>query len=128
MVNFVLVESDYDHVPEKLLRAVPGFAESAEFLLVRDNTDLTGVVAAAFARYIVRLTEEAGSSLDDSEITVAYEFLEQLVNSDDTAIVNMISTEMLPLFLDFGAFSAILNRCTPRARRRLEGLERQLLT
>jgi hypothetical protein len=58
----VPVDNAYDAVVPLLKSSVPDFVHSSEYALVADHDDLPGVILAAFARFLIRISNEAAAS------------------------------------------------------------------
>jgi hypothetical protein len=88
MCDFVIRESEYPRVPDFLLAEVDGFANSPEYQALNETERrLPGVVASAFARFLVRLQdpELAESLLDQNAKGLAdsYRAIEKFAGSLD---------------------------------------------
>lgn len=97
--NFTIQNSGYEYVISLLLNKLDSFAVSPEFTqLDEDETKLPGIVLSAFTSYLVRLENYA--NIDETpeeiknEINNCYKVIEELANSEDAGILNLIVTEI----------------------------------
>ena len=90
-MNFVLVPSEREFVPERLRAAVPEFAQSEEYsLLIGNGEDLPGIVLASFASYLLRVaTVEPASDALRRGVEVVGSFW----RSNDCEIVESLEDE-----------------------------------
>jgi len=100
VVNFILREGDYQQLPKRLLRNVPGFEASNAFQVVAADRDLPGVVCAALARYLIAAQRqamtggEAGAELR-RVLRAIYEAIEDLATSEDPETQNVVVVDIL---------------------------------
>ena len=98
MSGFILHDSDYPKIPELLASCVLGFKESPEYEKVRDDLEIPGVVAAAFANYLVRIQERQVSDPNDAGIAAAIssaqEMIESLASSREPSVRTLVTDEI----------------------------------
>lgn len=99
MVNFVLVEGEYDKIPALLKEIVPKVFSSPEGAsLTQTEEKLPGVVCSRLAEYLVRLMEEFNAGTRDAdtknEISKCFSAIERLASSSDPLVQNVVVTEI----------------------------------
>ena len=99
MSNFVLVDSNYDRVPQLICEVVNGFTNSPEYaLLAESEREVPGLVCAALTRFLVRFQVEALlgplSSADSMTLDDCYEAIEMLIALQDARIRTLVEDEI----------------------------------
>ena len=98
-MKFIIKDKVYDRIADYLKNEVGGFSDSSEFRqLDSDDFRLQGVVCAAFAKFWIKIEQNCfrkDCSEDDREkLDDCYRVIEELSNSQDTEVVNMVVTEI----------------------------------
>ena len=91
----ILVDSLYDAVVPFLKAAVPSFPASPEYADVAGNDELAGVVLAAFARFLGRLSRTEGHS---EEVERGIAAVNALHSWDDGLVRTAIRDEFVESF------------------------------
>src|SRR6187200_2995399 len=98
VTDFEIYPREYDRLPEFLVRRVPGFEQSPEYLLVADNFDLPGVIVGALTPFVVRLEKASQSGTLDAagaaSLAGVYQAIEEMAASDDPEVENAVVVEV----------------------------------
>jgi len=115
--------TDYEGVRGFLLTNVPGFADSIEYDTLNEvETELTGIVCAAFSRFLARFQdaerrEGVLSDRDARTLEGAYISLEQLARSPNLDVRTVLKHEVFEnLDCDSQCMTLIRSRLGPCAR------------
>lgn len=98
-MDFVLVESTYEKVPELLVESVQGFRDSPEFELLHESErNVPGLVCAAFTHFWARFQmEELKSVLTPRDVKTlddCYEAIDVLSALDDDRVRTLVEDEV----------------------------------
>ncbi len=122
MANFILKEGDYDRLPERLLRVVPGFEASEAYQIIKADRKLPGVVCGALARYLVTVQRKATRSGEAGSerqtiLSAIYRAIEDLATSEDPDTQNAVVVDILEsLASEDDLLEAIKRGLLPRSR------------
>jgi hypothetical protein len=99
MSDFLHIPSQLHAIPSLLISRVTEFKESPEYHDLRHyELDISGVVCAAFGRYLVRIYKQRELAHNDpstlTAIMSAHETLECLASSHESAVRELVTDEI----------------------------------
>lgn len=113
--------AELERLPDYLLDAVPGFAQSPELQAVAARRDRPKAVAGALGRYLLRLQRTVilrdADAAEVAALERAYPVLESLASSDDPAVRELLVTDVFgPFHSDDVVVAAAETLLGPRSR------------
>jgi hypothetical protein len=114
-MSFVMVPSSYSDIPQRLTSAMPEFAASDEYALLKGIAeDLPGVVLAAFGSFLIRTALRSPS---DQVLDRGVAFIGELWRSNDAQTQESIEDEFFEaLDLEPEAVPPLVALMTPQLR------------